>query len=260
MRRLLLLLVLVSRLLWPTLAQAGVVVSYDFEEGQIPNPETLMPNLVPTAVLTEGGGNDYLRETASPSDCGPSYNTVCPQTRAELWIGGWQTGVTSNATVQYNVRMRLPSTNPTSGHSGSVLWQLFQAAGFSRTIWIGISGSTPEHLHLYNEVATATGGPLLDLDLGPITYDTWHTYNIYVYLTDVPAQGRIDVVRDGTLVGSLTGQATVYNASVITDNYVNAVDFAGTLLVVDYDDVQLVTGTSPTATTPPAIPTGLTVQ
>jgi len=230
-------------------ASAGVVLTYNFEDGQIPNSNRLSSNLIPATVLTESNGNHFLRMTASPEDCGPSFGTTCPRTRAELWIG-FAPG-TADQTVTYNFSMRIPSSNPAG--QNNMLWQLFQGyridpAG-GRTIWLG---SQSGKLYVANQ--SGSGG-VQRVELGSIQYDRWVNFSLVVYLSADPSLGRVDVYMDGNLIGSITEQATVLFTQYLTDMFLNIVDFNGAAGTADFDNLQISTGgLVPTPTPIPLLP------
>ena len=220
-------------------------MAYNFEDGQIPNSNRLSSNLIPATVLTESNGNHFLRMTASPEDCGPSFGTTCPRTRAELWIG-FAPG-TADQMVTYNFSMRIPSSN--SGGRNNLLMQLFQGladiVNSGKTIWIG---SQNGRLFLENDLTHTTA------DLGVISYDQWMNFSLVVYLTTNPSQGRADAYRNGALPGSIVGEATEKIAD-ITNMYLDVIDFGGVLGIADFDNVQISTGgLVPTPTPIPPLP------
>src|SRR5262249_10961297 len=123
----------------PTPGITRIDLSYDFENGQIPNANSnsLQTSAIPPTILTEPGGNHFLRMTASPQDCGPNFATTCPGTRAELLMG--HAPETSNVTITYSLSLRIPSSNPSGQYN--LLAQLFQGLGVpsvsGKTIWLG---------------------------------------------------------------------------------------------------------------------------
>src|SRR5204862_5405184 len=199
-------------------------VSFDLENGQVPNggkfdPDGggVYPNLVRATVLTESNGNHFLRMTARPSDCGPSFRTTCPETRAEIWIGSTQGSGNQSATFSF--AMRIPSSNP--GGQNNLLFQLFQGLrdpiNSGRTIWIG---SQNGRLFLENGLTHTTA------DLGSINYDQWVKFSLVVYLTTNASQGRADAHINGAPAGSIVGEGTEKIAG-ITNMYLNVVDSGG---------------------------------
>jgi len=230
-------------------ASAGVVLAYNFEDGLIPNADSLMPNKIPTTILTESNGNHFLRMTASPEDCGTSFFTSCSRTRAELWIGSAPD--TINQMVTYSFSMRIPSSNPAG--QDNMLWQLFQGyridpAG-GRTIWLG---SQSGKLYVANQ--SGSGG-VQRVELGSIQYDRWVNFSLVVYLSADPSLGRVDVYMDGNLIGSITEQATVLFTQYLTDMFLNIVDFNGAAGTADFDNLQISTGgLVPTPTPIPLLP------
>jgi hypothetical protein len=213
-------------------AHAAAAVAYDFEDGVVPNPDSLMPNKVPATILAEPGGNRFLRMTATPEDCGPRFNTTCPWTRAELWIGG--APVTVNQTVTYSFSIRIPAADNPSGQD-NVLWQLFQGYRIDpnggRTIWLGVRDG-----RVY--VGNDAGGMARRMDVGPLQYDVWVKYSVVVHLSDDPS-GRVDVYADGQHIGSLVGQPTVLFGAYVSDMFLNVVDFGGVRGTADFDDVRI---------------------
>src|SRR5262245_43753846 len=83
----------------------STLLYHDFENGEIPFAETLVPNSTPTVIRADPDQNQFLRMTVSPSDCGASYNTDCPKNRAELFAGA---GPTHNQIATYSFAMRIP--------------------------------------------------------------------------------------------------------------------------------------------------------
>jgi hypothetical protein len=215
---------------------AGIRQSFDLENGRVPNGgifdpngDGVYPNLVPAMVLTESNGNHFLRMTASPSDCGLSFATTCPRTRAEIWIGS--TPGSDNQSATFSFAMRIPRSNP-NGHN-NLLFQLFQGLGdpinSGRTIWIG---SQNGRLFLENGLTHTTA------DLGSINYDQWVKFSVGVYLTTNAPQGRADAYINGALAGSIVGEATEKIAG-ITNMYLNVIDFGGVLGIADFDNLQI---------------------
>jgi hypothetical protein len=209
---------------------------YDFESGEIPFADTLMPNSTPTSILADPDGNQFLRMTVSPSDCGPNFYTSCPKTRAELFVAAGPN--THDQIVTYSFSMRIPSRNPADNH---LLVQGFQGYrmtfDYGRTFWLGTSDG---EVFVQNDV-----GKKQRLNLGPVQYDTWVHYELVVNLTSDPDLGRIDVYKDAELVGSITKQATERTSQYTSDLFLNVVDFKGSSGTADFDNVQLSTGDSP---------------
>ena len=209
---------------------------YDFEDGQIPFADTLMPNSTPTIIRVDPDGNHFLTMTVSPSDCGPSYNTSCPWNRAELFAGAGPN--TDNQIVTYSFSMRIPSFNPAANH---LLVQVFQGyritLNYGRTFWLGTSSGG---VFVQNDV-----GGKKRVNLGSIQYDTWVNYKLVVYLSTDANLGRIDVFKDAELMGSITGQATEKTSQYTSDLFFNVVSFDGSPGTVDFDNAQISTGGSP---------------
>jgi hypothetical protein len=255
--------------LWGGLAWAAFtfILSYNFEDGIIPNSNTLGPNAVPTTIMTEGT-NEFLRMTASPSDCGDAFGTTCPRTRAELLIGH-----DSNVTeiVTYSFKLRYPSSNPSGQNQLSM--QTYQ--GFftypnytSRLLWIGLKDGrvylanrlppVPQTSQ-YVDLGTA-GGPAQIVDLGPVAYDTWITYALSVNWSTDPLLAWASVTKNGVAMGSITGQPTLAYTQSTPDMFTDVISFDGVLGIADFDNVQIGTGGSTGDSTPPAPPTALRVQ
>jgi Polysaccharide lyase len=227
---------------------SGIVLSDDFESGVITNADSLMLNKIATAILTEPDGNHFLRMTATSEDCGPSFFTTCPRTRAELWIGS--APVTMNETVAYSFSLRIPRLNNLTGQD-SLLWQLFQGYRIDpngvRTIWLGIQNG-----RLY--VANQTGGTTQKIDLGLVQYDIWVDYSMVVYLRD-DSSGRVDVYMNATLIGSIVGQPTILFDQYVTDMFLNVVSFNGVLGSADFDNVQISRGVTSSSADSGNVPT-----
>ena len=216
-------------------ANAGVYLYHDFENGQIPNADTLMSNSIPTIILSDPDGNHFLRMTVSSSDCGPKYNTTCPWNRAELLVGTGPT--TDNQTVTYSFSMRIPTSNPASNH---LLVQAYQGYGitlnYGRTFWLGTSSGI---VFVQNDV-----GGHQRVNLESIQYDTWVNYTLVVYLTTDVNLGRIDVYKDLQSIASITGQATERTSQYTSDLFFNVVAFDGSPGTADFDNAQISTGDS----------------
>ena len=216
---------------------APVVLFYDFENGQVPNANSSYPNTTPPAILTESNGNHFLRMTAVPQDCGPTFATTCPRTREELLMG--HAPETSNITTTYSFSLRIPSSNPSGQYN--VLAQLFQGIGVPRvsgkTIWLG---SQNGRIFVRNDLNQQT------LDVGPIQYDKWVDYSLAVYMSTDASLGLVDVSVDGQHVGRLTGYATLKDSQYVTDLFLNVIDYLGVFGVVDFDNVQIKHGRNST--------------
>ena len=222
-----LLLLVLSRV-----TSAGTLVYYDFENGQIPFVDTLMPNSTPTTVLADPDANQFLRMTVRASDCGESYNTTCPKNRAELFIGA---GPTNDRNATYSFSMRIPSFDPASNH---LLAQVFQGyritLNYGRTFWLGTSNG---EIFVQNDI-----GGKQRLNLGSVQYDSWVNYELVVYLSTDPKVGRIDVYKDAELIGSITGQATERTAQHTSDLFFNVVGFDGAPGTADFDNAHIISG------------------
>jgi hypothetical protein len=212
---------------------AGTLLYCDFEDGQIPFLDTLMPNSTPTNIAVDSDTNQFLRMTVGSSDCGPSYNTYCPKNRAELFMG---VGPTDDQIVTYSFSMRIPSFNPADNH---LLVQVFQGyrvtLDYGRTFWLGTSDG---EVFVQNDVDKKQR-----LTLGSVQYDTWVNYKLVVYLTPEPDLGRIDVYKDAELMGSITGQATERTSEHTSDMFLNVVSFDGSPGTADFDNAQITSGT-----------------
>ena len=218
-------------------ARAGTYLSYDFEDGQIPNDDTLMSNNTPTVVLLDPDGNRFVRMTVSSSDCGPAYNTTCPWNRAELLAGAGPN--IHNRSVTYGFSVRIPSSNPAVNHLLVQAYQGYRITfGYGRTFWLGTSNGG---LFVQNDV----GENRQRISLGLIDYDKWVNYALVVYLSTDPSLGRIDVYSDDQLIGSITGQATEKTSQYPSDLFFNVVDFKGAPGTADFDNVQISMDGSP---------------
>jgi hypothetical protein len=221
---------------WQLNDAVNVWVLLDYEDGLVHNAQPPgYPNRVPPTVRSEAG-NRFLTLTASPSDCGPAFATTCPRIRTNVAVG--HAPQTTNTTVRYQWRMRIPWANNPAGQDN--MWmQLFQDADWEwvggRTVWIGGAGG---HLFLRNQ-HTALGRTFTQVDLGPIPYDQWVEYSLYVFLTVDPSRGHITLYMDGVEVGSIVGEWTQLIASKVTEMNLQIVDFYGTTGTADYDDVSV---------------------
>ncbi len=231
----------------PAPPQPAQSISWDFETGTFPHGSVpggfIYPNMVAPVVLLEGPPHlHFARLTASPPDCGDTFNTTCPRTRAEMWMGGLPDVM--GATRTYAFSMRLPSSNPPG--QDALLWQTFEGdpPNTNRDIWLGVQNG---RVYLANAVQPVPqtsqtvdlggiGGISQVVDLGPIVYDQWNTYQVVVLLA-TDTTGTVTVWKNGVEMGTITGQPTKYFTNH-TDVYLNVVDEGGTLGIVDFDDVQ----------------------
>jgi len=79
------------------------------------------------------------------------------------------------------------------------------------------------------------------VDLGPIPYDQWKTYQLTVFLSTNPSLGRMDLTIDGVPAGTIIGQ-TVFSESEVTRFHFQLVSFNGsTTSTADYDDGRIST-------------------
>ena len=250
--------------LWGGLAEA-TTISWDFEQSTWPQFGPCCPNAIPSVILTENG-NHFSRLTASTTDCGPSYFTTCPRTRAEVVIGNLTS--VEGATRVYSIDIRFPSpaqapAQAPSGHD-SLVWQMVNPGGPElRTSWIG---SQNGRVYLGNPIQPVPHtqyevnlgniqGPFATvqaIDLGPIDLGVWHTYKIVMIESTNPAVGRLMAYRDGVWIGTLANQATIRNLTY-TEIYIDVVEAQGNMTgVADFDNASLATV--------PVAPTNLRVQ
>jgi hypothetical protein len=244
-------------------------ITWDFETGAFPNPATT-PTQVPAIVLLEGSPHfHYGRLTASPSDCGTSFFTTCPKTRAEVFFN--QLNTTLGETRTYQIDLRMPSSGTGGSNTGThrnMAWQLFGANGLSsRTIWIGINPAN-NHWYVANRVqpcnTNCVQNPLDDtpanvqlIDLGAVVYDQWETFKIIVkYATDTT--GTVQALKNNTNMGTTSNQATISGVEPM-QVYIDQLDFAGNFGIVDFDNLSM-TDVQPSGPVKPPPPEGVTIQ
>lgn len=239
---------------------ASAYVAYDFENYAMPLQEGAVGS-VPSAIQSDPNGNRYLRLTASPQDCGwGTFATDCPTTRAELKIG--QISRSASNTATYSFSYRLNSSTPPQ----SIIAQLYQTndlwgtpdiiGGWTVASWadadnnevgIVVKSSNP---YTCDESGRCSGAPGEQLTW-PLTYDQWvHvSLNIYFHLD----AGSVDITVDGQYRGTIRGR-TILHLTISEWTYAY-IDVYGRHAIVDFDNVVLAAGSSPSTPTPTPRPT-----
>ena len=234
----------------------AAAISWDFEARTFPNPPDNPSNLVHPVVLNETNGNHYGRLTVSHSDCRTPGDQVwdpCPKIRQQVVIGTIH-GVPGE-TRTFSLALRIPSGGqPATGHD-SMLWQIIEphATGtnqFERSFWIGIHDfGAGERVYLANRVPPCPGNcvfvagdvPANIIDLGPLTFDQWDTYQIVMTLAVTPTNGTVIVRKNGTVVATVTNQPTMYLVDT-QDFKMDVLDWFGTPGIADFDNVWAMSG------------------
>jgi len=134
-----------------------------------------------------------------------------------------------------------------------MLWQLLEpnATFGNRSLWIGIHDfGAGERVYLANRVPpcpvnciTVTTGELVAniIDLGPLTFDQWDTYQIVMTLAVTPSNGTVIVRKNGTVVGTINNQPTMYLVDS-QDVKIDVLDWSGTLGIADFDNLWGMSG------------------
>ena len=234
----------------PSVAPQGAPISWDFEARTFPNRADA-PNLVSPVVLKETNGNHYGRLTVSHSDCRTPGDAVwdpCPKIRAQVVVG--TIPEVEGETRTFSLTVRIPSAGqPANGHD-SMLWQIIEphATGtnqFERSFWIGIHDfGAGDRVYLANRVPPCPGNcvvvagdvPANIIDLGPLTLDQWDTYQIVMTLAVTPSNGTVIVYKNGTVVGTINNQPTMYLVDT-QDTKIDVLDWSGTPGIADFDNV-----------------------
>jgi len=247
------------------------VLLWDYEAGTLPTPPST-PDIVPMAInATDGNPSHYVRQTATPADCGPAYFITCPRTRSECCLQPGYNGipVVEGQTRTYFVDIRIPS-GQSFPSTDLLLWQSFQEPPVSsRPVWIGIHdfGAGPR-FYLGNRVppcpascvTVAQTSTAQVIDLGPLVFDQWIRYQVAIVLAITPTNGTVSVSANGVPKGTLTGQPTLFDSSQL-NIYTNVINWFGGTTVADYDNILQMSGSVSAAdVTPPSTPQELIIQ
>ena len=202
-------------------------------------------------------GNHYGRLTVSSSDCRAPGDLVwdpCPKIRQQVVIG--TIPEVEGETRTFSLSVRVPSAGQPATRHDSVLWQIIEphATGtnqFERSFWIGIHDfGAGERVYLANRVPPCPGNcitvagdaPANIIDLGPLTFDQWDTYQIVMTLAVTPTNGTVIVKKNGTVVGTINNQPTMYLIDT-QDFKMDVLDWSGTPGIADFDNVWAMSGT-----------------
>lgn len=234
----------------PAPLQAAQSISWDFESAAFPHPQST-PTQFPAVVLLEGSPHfHYGRLTALPSDCGPSYFTSCPTTRAEGLFN--EITVADGTTMTFLVDLRLPSSGTGGSNTGThtlMVGQLFANTAGGRSVWLGVN--TSNHWYIANEMQPCSNpgcaaiDPLFGdstliqmIDLGAVVYDQWESFSIVVLISTTTA-GTVQISKNGTDMGTMTQQATALSVSVAQQVWINVLDPGGNFGIVDFDNLAM---------------------
>ena len=240
----------------PPAPPKAAAISWDFEGRSFPNrPDA--PNVVPPVVLTENG-NHFGRLTATPSDCRTPGNAVwdpCPIIREQIRY------VTipevEGETRTYSFSLRIPSVGqPATGHD-VFYWQIVEpnatgANQYHRSFWFGVHDfGAGQRVFLANRVPPCPGDciifqtrgnvPASVIDLGPLVFDQWDTYEIIMTLAVTPKNGTVVVKKNGKVVTKVTNQPTMYLVDT-QEVKIDVLDWSGTQGIADFDNLVGVRG------------------
>ena len=230
---------------YSTISYAGI---WNFETGTWPSfPDSIYT--VPPVVNSPGGNpNSYGRLTASPSDCGgppPRNDDPCPMIREQVVM--WTIPEVQGEVRSYSFDLRIPSAGqPATGHD-SMLWQLLEPNGGTRSMWIGVRDfGAGERIYFANQVPPCPSScislPVVSfglanvVDLGPLVFDQWITYQVDMTLAATPTNGSVTIWMNGSIVATITDQPTMYLVDT-QDVKFDVLDWSGTLGIADFDNV-----------------------
>lgn len=225
---------------------SGQFISWDFENGTFPaGPAT--PTQFPAAVLLEGSPHfHYGRLTAVPADCGPSFFTDCPTTRAEVFFNSLTPVAGEFRTYQFD--LRLPSTGAAGNNTGAhtlMAWQVYFKTSPNQSLWIGVTNG---RWYIANPIQPCPADCITDplfggttpaqvIDLGAVVYDEWESFRVVVLLKS-DTTGTVQVSKNGITVGTMTNQAT-FVAIEPQELFLNMLDVNGSLGIVDFDNLSM---------------------
>ena len=229
----------------------AAAIKWDFEARTFPNPTDNPSNVVHPVVLTETNGNDYGRLTVSHSDCrtpGDHVWDACPKIRQQVVIG--TIPEVAGETRTFSLALRIPSAGqPATGHD-VFYWQIIEphatgANQYERSFWLGVHDfGAGQRVYLANRVPPCPGNcitvagdaPANIIDLGPLTFDQWDTYQITMTLAVTPTNGTVIVRKNGTVVATVTNQPTMYLVDT-QDFKMDVLDWSGTPGIAEFDNV-----------------------
>ena len=230
---------------------SGQSISWDFESGTFPPTGPTTATHFPAVVLLEESPHfHYGRLTAVPSDCGPSYFTTCPVTRAE-WFFDQLTPLIGQS-FTYQVDLRLPSSAAAGSNIGPhqlIAWQIFGTVAGSQSVWLGVASGG--RWYIANQMQPCAnprcaandplfGGPtpIQMIDLGAVVYDQWETFKVIVGF-NADTAGTVQVSKNGTSMGIMTNQATMLVSGVPQQVFLDVLDVPGNLGIVDFDNLSM---------------------
>jgi hypothetical protein len=233
----------------PMQSASGQSMSWDFESGTFPPAGPPTPTQFPTVVLLEGSPHfHYGRLTAVPADCGPSFFTDCPKTRAEVFVNSLIPVAGQFWTYQFDLRM--PSSGAAGNNTGAhtlMACQVHFTTPPNRSIWIGVTNGRwyianriqPCPAECITDPLDGGTNPAQVIDLGAVVYDEWETFRVVVRL-ETDTTGTVQVSKNGITVGTMTNQAT-FVAIEPQEIYMNMLDVNGSLGIVDFDNLSMST-------------------
>lgn len=269
-------MMLLLLLLIPVAAHADL--SWDFETNALPNPPDNPKNVVPAQVLTEPSGNHFGRLTVTVNDCrtpGDAQWDPCPKLREQVVLTTIPEVAGGIRTFSFRVRLPSGAGQPTTGHD-VFYWQIVEpnATGtnqYQRSFWFGVHDfGAGQRFFLANRVPpcptncfsfqnTATVQAQV-VDLGPIVFDRWDTYQFVMTLQAPPTNGTVTVCKNNVTVATLSNQPTMFLADT-QDVKMDVLDWVGTPGIADFDDLTARVGTATCgASGAPSPPTNLQVH
>lgn len=238
----------------PSPAPPQPAISWDFESGTLPKPPDNPNNVVRPVVLTEPNGNHFGRLTATPSDCRSTGDAVwdpCPRIREQIRY--LTVPEVAGETRSYSFKLRLPSAGqPATGHD-VFYWQIIEpnATGpnqFQQSFVLGVRDfGAGQRVFLANRVPPCPANCFIFqtdanveasvLDLGPLVFDQWDTYQIDMTLAVTPTNGTVTVQKNGVVVATLTNQPTMFLVDS-QDVKIDVLDWVGTPGIADFDNLS----------------------